>query len=205
MRSIWRSCGRTWARWAAWSSAMASAVLHMCRLLFVLLDFHDLAFLWLGPPSSRMAASRRPHPPSAPGIASAFSSVPPSNRRVTCRRPSSTHDGRGLGHPHILPLQAIEASAAFASLNCPRCVPPWSASPSRARPAVLDAWRRSDHGVRAGKGASNTEDQQWPMDSIRRLWWVAPAALVGSPTHVVFRSRLFLPMETGHGGYLAWW
>jgi hypothetical protein len=28
-----------------------------------------------------------------------------------------------------VPLQAAETSAAFASLNCPRCVPPWSASP----------------------------------------------------------------------------
>jgi hypothetical protein len=35
----------------------------------------------------------------------------------------------GLGHPHILPLSPIERGAAFVSLNCPRCVPPWSASP----------------------------------------------------------------------------
>jgi hypothetical protein len=42
------------------------------------------------------------------------------------------HDGApcgGLGHPHIVPLQAAEARAAFVSLNCPRCVPPWSANP----------------------------------------------------------------------------
>jgi hypothetical protein len=42
------------------------------------------------------------------------------------------HDGGpcgGLGHPHIVPLQVGERSVAFASLNCPRCVPPWSASP----------------------------------------------------------------------------
>jgi len=42
------------------------------------------------------------------------------------------HDGQpcgGLGHPHIVPLRVIETREAFASLNCPRCVPPWSASP----------------------------------------------------------------------------
>jgi hypothetical protein len=42
------------------------------------------------------------------------------------------HDGDlcgGLGHPHIVPLQSVDANVAFASLNCPRCVPPWSASP----------------------------------------------------------------------------
>ena len=45
---------------------------------------------------------------------------------------SRRHDGEpcgGLGHPHIVPLQAIESRLAFVSLNCPRCVPPWSASP----------------------------------------------------------------------------
>ena len=50
--------------------------------------------------------------------------------RFSCR--GRRHDGEpcgGLGHPHIVPLQAIEAKKAFASLNCPRCVPPWSASP----------------------------------------------------------------------------
>ena len=35
----------------------------------------------------------------------------------------------GLGHPHIVPEAAIERGMAFVSLNCPRCVPPWSASP----------------------------------------------------------------------------
>lgn len=35
----------------------------------------------------------------------------------------------GLGHPHIVPLSPIERGVAFVSLNCPRCVPPWSASP----------------------------------------------------------------------------
>ncbi len=35
----------------------------------------------------------------------------------------------GLGHPHIVPIEPIERGVAFVSLNCPRCVPPWSASP----------------------------------------------------------------------------
>ena len=42
------------------------------------------------------------------------------------------HDGvvcGGLGHPHIVPLAPIDKGVAFVSLNCPRCVPPWSASP----------------------------------------------------------------------------
>jgi hypothetical protein len=50
--------------------------------------------------------------------------------RFSCR--GRRHDGepcRGLGHPHIVPLQSADGSEAFVSLNCPRCVPPWSASP----------------------------------------------------------------------------
>lgn len=52
--------------------------------------------------------------------------------RFTCR--GRRNDGqlcRGLGHPHIVPLEPAETRVAFASLNCPRCVPPWSASPVR--------------------------------------------------------------------------
>jgi hypothetical protein len=50
--------------------------------------------------------------------------------RFSCR--AQRHDGTvcsGLGHPHIVPLAPIEREVAFVSLNCPRCVPPWSASP----------------------------------------------------------------------------
>jgi len=50
--------------------------------------------------------------------------------RFTCI--AARHDGvacGGLGHPHVVPLVPIEHGAPFVSLNCPRCVPPWSASP----------------------------------------------------------------------------
>lgn len=50
--------------------------------------------------------------------------------RFVCQGPR--HNGQpcgGLGHPHIIPLQVAGPSMDFASLNCPRCVPPWSASP----------------------------------------------------------------------------
>jgi hypothetical protein len=49
--------------------------------------------------------------------------------RFTCS--AARFDGAvcgGLGHPHIVPVAPIERGAAFVSLNCPRCVPPWSAS-----------------------------------------------------------------------------
>jgi hypothetical protein len=50
--------------------------------------------------------------------------------RFSCT--AARHEGvmcGGLGHPHIVPLSPIERGVAFVSLNCPRCVPPWSASP----------------------------------------------------------------------------
>ncbi len=50
--------------------------------------------------------------------------------RFTCR--AKRHDGEicgGLGHPHLVPAAPIERGVAFVSLHCPRCVPPWSASP----------------------------------------------------------------------------
>jgi len=50
--------------------------------------------------------------------------------RFTCR--AQRHDGGvcgDLGHPHIVPAVPINRGAVFVSLNCPRCVPPWSASP----------------------------------------------------------------------------
>lgn len=50
--------------------------------------------------------------------------------RFTCS--SQPHEGDkcgGLGHPHVVPMAQIEKGLAFVSLNCPRCVPPWSASP----------------------------------------------------------------------------
>jgi hypothetical protein len=50
--------------------------------------------------------------------------------RFTCR--AQRHDGRvcgGSGHPQIVPAVPIDRGAVFVSLNCQRCVPPWSASP----------------------------------------------------------------------------
>jgi len=50
--------------------------------------------------------------------------------RFACR--AERYDGvicGGLGHPHVVPTAPIERGAAFVSLYCPRCVPPWSASP----------------------------------------------------------------------------
>jgi hypothetical protein len=50
--------------------------------------------------------------------------------RFTCR--AERYNGLvygGLGHPHVVPAVPIERGAAFVSLNCPQCVPPWSASP----------------------------------------------------------------------------
>lgn len=63
-------------------------------------------------------------------VSERFAGRPFGGVRFTCR--GRRHDGEpcgGLGHPHIVPLQPVETSAAFASLNCPRCVPPWSANP----------------------------------------------------------------------------
>jgi len=48
--------------------------------------------------------------------------------RFTCN--AQRYDGvvcGGLGHPHIVPRAPIEREVAFVTLNCPRCVPPWSA------------------------------------------------------------------------------
>lgn len=50
--------------------------------------------------------------------------------RFTCS--AAHYDGvvcGGLGHPHIMPAVPIGRGVAFVSLACPRCVPPWSASP----------------------------------------------------------------------------
>jgi len=61
--------------------------------------------------------------------------------RFTCA--AVRHDSEicgGLGHPHIVSLTSIERGAPFVSLNCPRCVPPWSASPvDLDRPPWSDA------------------------------------------------------------------
>lgn len=69
--------------------------------------------------------SSRPVP-----VGEGWASSPFGRLRFTCSAPR--HDGKackGLGHPHIAPLAPIERGAAFVSLNCPRCVPPWSANP----------------------------------------------------------------------------
>lgn len=50
--------------------------------------------------------------------------------RFTCN--AQRHDGaicQGIGHPHVVPLAAIDRRDGFISLSCPRCVPPWTASP----------------------------------------------------------------------------
>ncbi len=79
---------------------------------------------------------------------------------------------RGLGHPHIVPAIRIERGATFVSLNCPRCVPPWSASPVELdRPpwskAPIDtATERYRCPACGGHGAGNFPQQhskKWPL------------------------------------------